>query len=190
MSRTNKTSLGYVVPLSDIPYTSKTIFVKPIIPKPPSTVEDKGKDKINGDDPPTQKLLTIRRSPICHHCGLNWHVRPQCSLLKAQKANVKKEVPRQANYGTRLWPSIKLHGISLFIRLHGIKLQSIWLLTIKTQGIMPHGARLLNISSLSRDLFPPIIVANPRPTNPSTSKSRRRWRMIKTARSYPSGCRA
>jgi hypothetical protein len=30
-----------------------------------------------------------------------WHVRPQCSLLKAQKAKVKKEVPRQANYGTR-----------------------------------------------------------------------------------------
>jgi hypothetical protein len=100
-SRTNKTSLGYVVPLSDIPSTSKTIFVKPIVPKPPPTVEDKGKDKINGDVPPTQKLPTIKRSPICHHCGLNWHVRPQCSLLKAQKANVKKEVRRQANYGTR-----------------------------------------------------------------------------------------
>jgi hypothetical protein len=29
------------------------------------------------------------------------HVHPQCSLLKAQKAKAKKEVPRQAYHGTR-----------------------------------------------------------------------------------------
>jgi hypothetical protein len=39
--------------------------------------------------------------PKCHHCGLSGHVHPQCSLLKAQKAKAKKEVPRQAHYGTR-----------------------------------------------------------------------------------------
>jgi len=55
---------------------------------------------------------------------------------------------------------------------------------------MPHGARLLSIIGLSRDLFLPSKMANPRLTNPSTSKSRRRWRMIKTARSYLFGCRA
>jgi len=100
-SPTDKTGLGYVAPPSDTPSTSKTVFVKLTVPKPPPTIEDKGKDKINGDAPGTQKLPSIRRSPICHHYGLSEHVRPQCSLLKAQKAKVKKEVPRQADHGTR-----------------------------------------------------------------------------------------
>jgi hypothetical protein len=71
---TDKIGLGYVAPSSDIPSTSRTIFVKPIVPKPPPTVVYKGKDKINGDVSVTQKLPTIGRSPICHHCGLNGHV--------------------------------------------------------------------------------------------------------------------
>jgi len=58
---TDKIGLGYVAPSSDIP-------------KPPPTVVYKGKDKINGDVSVTQKLPTIGRSPICHHCGLNGHV--------------------------------------------------------------------------------------------------------------------
>jgi len=92
----DKTGLGYVAPS-----TSKTIFVKPAIPKISPTTEDKGKDKVNDDVPGTQKPHSIKRPPICHHCGLSGHVHPQCSLLKAQKAKVKKEVPRQANHGTR-----------------------------------------------------------------------------------------
>jgi hypothetical protein len=100
-SPTDKTRLGYVAPPSDISSTSKTVFVNPTIPEPPPIIKDKGKDKVNGDVPVTQKLPTIRRSPICHHCGLSGHVQPQCSLLKAQRAKVKKEVPRQANYSTR-----------------------------------------------------------------------------------------
>jgi hypothetical protein len=100
-SPTAKTGLGYVASLSNIPSTSKTAFVKPTVPEPPPTVEDKGKDKINGDDLGTQKPPAIRKSPICHHYGLSGHVRPQCSLLKTQKAKLKKEVPRQANYSTR-----------------------------------------------------------------------------------------
>jgi hypothetical protein len=99
-SLTDKTGLGYVAPSFDTPSTSRTVFVKPAIPEPLPTVEDKGKDKIIGDVLGTQKPLPIRRSPICHHCGLSGHVRPQCSLFKAQKAKAKK-VPRQANYGTR-----------------------------------------------------------------------------------------
>jgi hypothetical protein len=63
--------------------------------------EDKGKDKINDDVPCTKKPHSIRRSPICHHCDPSGHVRPQCSLLKAQKAKAKTEVPRQAYHGTR-----------------------------------------------------------------------------------------
>jgi hypothetical protein len=100
-SPTYKTGLGYVAPTSDAPSISKTVFVKPSVPEPPSTAEDKGKDKANDDVPGTQKPHSIRRPPICHHCGLSGHVRPQCSLLKAQKAKAKKEVPRQADHGTR-----------------------------------------------------------------------------------------
>jgi hypothetical protein len=100
-SPNDKTSLRYVAPSSDAPSTSKTIFVKAAVPEPPPTAEDKGKAKLNDDVPGTQKPHSIRRAPICHHCGLSWHVRPQCPLLKAQKAKAKKEVPQQANNGTR-----------------------------------------------------------------------------------------
>jgi hypothetical protein len=95
-SPTDKICLGYVAPS-----TSKTVFVKPTVLEPPLTVEDKGKDKVNDDVPGTQKPHSIRRPPICHHCGLSGHVHPQCSLLKAQKAKAKKEVPQQADHGTR-----------------------------------------------------------------------------------------
>jgi hypothetical protein len=100
-SPTDKTGLGYVAPSSDAPSTSKTVFVKPAVLEPPPTAEDKGKDKVNDDVPGTKKPHSIRRFPICHHCGLSGNVCPQCSLLKAQKTNAKKEVPRQANHGTR-----------------------------------------------------------------------------------------
>jgi hypothetical protein len=99
-SPTDKTGLGYVAPSSDAPSSSKTVFVKPTVSEPPPIVEDKGKDKVNGDVPGTQEPHSIRRPPICHHYGLSGHVHPQCSLLKAQKAKAKKEVPRQANHGT------------------------------------------------------------------------------------------
>jgi hypothetical protein len=73
-SPTDKTGLGYVAPPSDTPSTSRTVFVKPTVLEPPPTVEDKRKDKIDGDIPGTQKPPSIRKSPICHHCGLNGHV--------------------------------------------------------------------------------------------------------------------
>jgi hypothetical protein len=106
-SPTDKTGLGYVAPSSDPPSTSKAVFVKPAVPEPPPTAKDKGNDKINDDGPGTQKPHSIKRSPICHHYGLSGHVRPQCSLLKAQKAKAKKEVPQQANHGTR--PAAQFH---------------------------------------------------------------------------------
>jgi len=89
---TNKTGLGYVTSTSNIPSTSKTVFVKPTVPEPPTTCMDKGKEVIGGG---------YRWPPICHHCGLSGHIRPQCSLLKAQRSKVKKELPRQATSGTR-----------------------------------------------------------------------------------------
>jgi len=92
-SPTDKIGLVYVAPASDTLFTSKTVFVKPAVPEHLPIAEDKGKDKINDNVPSTQKPHSIIRSPICHHCGLSGHVRPQCSLLKAQKAKAKKEVP-------------------------------------------------------------------------------------------------
>jgi hypothetical protein len=100
-SPTDKTGLWYVAPPSDIPSTFKTVFVKPTVSEPPLTVLDKGKDVIGGDSLVTQKPPTIRRPPICHHCDLSGHIQPRCSLLKAQRSNVKKEVTRQVNFSTR-----------------------------------------------------------------------------------------
>jgi hypothetical protein len=77
-SPTDKTELGYVAFSSNIPSTSKTIFVKPTVLEPPTTYMDKGKEVIGGDVPAiakaTQKPPTIRRPPICHHCGLSGHI--------------------------------------------------------------------------------------------------------------------
>jgi hypothetical protein len=71
---TDKTGLGYVTPPFDIPSTSMTVFVKPIVPKLPLKIVDKGKDVIGGDIPIAQKPFTIRRPLICHYCGLSDHI--------------------------------------------------------------------------------------------------------------------
>jgi hypothetical protein len=105
------------------------MFVKPTVLEPPPTVEDKKKEKVNDDGPGTQEPHSIRRPPICHHCGLSGHVRPQCSLLKAQKAKAKKEMPRLAHYGTRPAASIRLHGIRHLTKhqgMSGLQKQAPW----------------------------------------------------------------
>jgi hypothetical protein len=103
-SPTNKIRLGYVASTSDIPFTSKTVFVKPTVPELPFVCMDKGKELIGWDVPAsakaTQKPPTIRRPPICHHRGLCGHIRPHCSLLKGQRSKVK-ELPRKATSGTK-----------------------------------------------------------------------------------------
>jgi hypothetical protein len=104
-SSTDKIGLWYVASSSNIPSIYKTVFVKPLVPEPPSVCLDNGKEVIGGDVPAsakiTQKPLTIRRPPICHHYGLSGHIRPHFSLLKAQRSKVKKELPRQATSGTK-----------------------------------------------------------------------------------------
>jgi hypothetical protein len=47
-SPTDMIGLGYVTSASDIPSTSKTMFVKPTVPEP---CVDKGKEVIGGDVP-------------------------------------------------------------------------------------------------------------------------------------------
>jgi hypothetical protein len=117
-SPTDKIGLGYVASFSDNPFTSWTVFVKPIVPEAPATVMDKQKKVIGGDIPATveatQKLPTIRRSLICHHCGLSGHIRPQCSILKVQRSNVKKEVPRQNGHPHAGQPTPPLFFIFFF----------------------------------------------------------------------------
>jgi hypothetical protein len=99
---------GYVATSSDTPSTSNMVFVKPIVLELPSIGVDKGKEVIGGDVPvsakATQKSPLTRRPPICHRCGLSGNIRPQCSLLKAQRSKVKKELPRQATFGSRPLP--------------------------------------------------------------------------------------
>jgi hypothetical protein len=49
---TNKTGLRYVPPsTSDIPSTSHTIFMKPVIPESPPSIVDKGKTCMDGEVP-------------------------------------------------------------------------------------------------------------------------------------------
>jgi len=99
----DKIGLGYVTSTSDIPSTSKTVFVMPTVPELPPACMDKGKALIGEDDSvvaeSTQKPPTMRGPPICHHCVMNGHVRPKCPLLKAQRSKIKKEPPRQATSG-------------------------------------------------------------------------------------------
>jgi hypothetical protein len=80
---TDKTKLGYVPPsTSDIPSTSQTIFVKPVIPESPPSIMDKGKTVMDGEVPvisqPSAKLPIRRKPPTCHHCGEPRHIRPNC----------------------------------------------------------------------------------------------------------------
>jgi hypothetical protein len=79
-SPTDKTRLEYIAFSSDIPSTSKIVFVKPTVHKPPTTCIDKGKEVMSGDvlttAKATQKPHTIKRPSICHHYGLNGHIRP------------------------------------------------------------------------------------------------------------------
>jgi hypothetical protein len=115
---------------------------------------------------------------------------PSAPSSKLREQRSRKKCPDKQIMSQDLWLSIRLHGTGLLIMLHGIKHQGIKLLNIKPLGIMNHNARLLSISGLSSDLYLPIIVANPRSTNPSTLKSRRRWRMINTVGSHLFGCKA
>jgi hypothetical protein len=101
----DKIGLEYVASTSDIPYTSKIVFIKPTVPEPPTTCMDKGKEFIGGEvlavAKATQKPPTIRRLPLCHHGGLSGHILPHCSFLKAQRSKVEKDLPRQATFDTR-----------------------------------------------------------------------------------------
>jgi len=56
-SPTDKTSLGYVAPPSDIPSTSMTIFVKPAVQSLPPLLRIKGRTKL-------MEMFRVLRSPL------------------------------------------------------------------------------------------------------------------------------
>jgi hypothetical protein len=43
---------------------------------------------------------TKRSLPICYHCGITGHIRPNCPQLQAQKSKVQKELPTRATSDT------------------------------------------------------------------------------------------
>jgi hypothetical protein len=85
---TDKTGLGYVS-TSDTPSTSKTIFVRPVIPESSPPSMDKGKAVMEGEVPfnpqPLVKLPIRRKSLTCHHCREPGHIRPNCPHRKFQR---------------------------------------------------------------------------------------------------------
>jgi hypothetical protein len=85
---TDKTGLGYV-PSSDTPSTSKTIFVKPVIPDSPPPIVDNGKPVMEGEvhvnSQPLFKLPIKKKPPTGHHCGKLGHIRPKCPHLQVQQ---------------------------------------------------------------------------------------------------------
>jgi hypothetical protein len=71
-SPTDKTGLEYVASTSDIPFTSKIVFVKPSIPEPPPACVDKRNEVIGGDV--SAIAIATQKPPICHHYGLSGHI--------------------------------------------------------------------------------------------------------------------
>jgi hypothetical protein len=113
-SPNDKTGLGYVVSTSDIPFTSKTVFVKPTVPELPPTSVDKGKAIIGGEGLVDAEIInkppTKKSPPICHHCGVSGHIRPRCPQRQGQK-KLSRHTP------SRTGPPICHHyGVSGHIR--------------------------------------------------------------------------
>jgi hypothetical protein len=114
---------------------------------------------------------------------------PSAPFLKHRKKRSRKKCQDKQIMAQDLWPNIRFHDIKVLTRLNGIKLHGIRLL-IKPHGIKLQGSKRLSINGLNKDLFLPIIVANPSSTNPSIPKSHRRWKMIYTVGSHRFGCKA
>jgi hypothetical protein len=71
----DKIGLGYVASTTDIPSTSKTVFVKSTVPEPPLACVDKGKAVIGGEGLVDEEIIkrppTKRSPPTCHHYGVS-----------------------------------------------------------------------------------------------------------------------
>jgi hypothetical protein len=83
--------------VSDTPSTSKTIFVRPAIPKSPLSWVEKGKTVMKGEvadiPQPLAKPSIRRKPPTCHHCGELGHIRPRCPYRQAQR-KLHRQAPK------------------------------------------------------------------------------------------------
>jgi len=139
-SLTDKIGLGYVASTSDIPSTSKTVFVNPTVLEPPTNCVDKGK-------------------------GSNWWRCSSCC-----KGHSKASYQKKASYMPPLWfkwshstlvfPS---QGLSGHIRRSRRSCQD------KLHTTLLHGIKLHSINCNNSDLFLPIKMANTRQTNQGTT---------------------
>jgi hypothetical protein len=112
---TDKTRFGYVAFTSDIPSSSKTVFVKPTVPE----------GEVLTIAQPFQKPPTRRKPHTCHHCGVSGHIRSRCPQRQAQN-----ELSRHASSRSR--PPICHHCGVLFavifdLGVLSIRLQKIYL---------------------------------------------------------------
>jgi hypothetical protein len=80
---------------------------------------------------------------------------PNAHFLKLRDPRSRKGCLSKLHSAPDFWPYIRLPSIWL----HGIRLHS----------TKPHKIRLFNISGINSDLFLPIRMAKPRPTNQGTT---------------------
>jgi len=67
-------------------------------PKKEKDVEEHSKTKYV---PPHRRQLIQKFVLICHHCGLNGHIRPKCPHVLVQRSKVKKELSKKDSASTR-----------------------------------------------------------------------------------------
>jgi hypothetical protein len=72
---------------------------------------------------------------------------PSAPFSKLKERRLRKKCPDKQISAQDLWPSIRLHGIKLIIRLYGIKLQDIRLLNIKPLGTSPKASCPMTLGS-------------------------------------------
>jgi hypothetical protein len=101
-SPTDKTGLEHVASSSNIPSTSKTIFIKPTVPKPPSTCMDKGKEVIGGDI-----LITVNATTVVYVGTFDLFA--HFSRLRDQRSRSCQDKLHPA---LDLWSDIRLHSIN------------------------------------------------------------------------------
>lgn len=98
----DKTDLWYVATInaSNMASTSKTVFVKPLVPKSQNAYKDRGKAimiscKNASISPARPKHSTTRSLPTCHHYGMVGHFRPNCDQLNFSRTWNKKNTPKK-----------------------------------------------------------------------------------------------
>jgi hypothetical protein len=150
-SPNDKTGLGYVASSSDVPSSSKTVFVKPTVQSflPLLKINRRKRlmmmfQALSSLIPLEDLLFTITEVSVGMF-GLS------ASSLKLKRPKPRKKRPDKLIMVLDLHLSIRLCGIRHPIKYHGDKHQGI--------SIKPLGLMLLSLSGLSSGSYQPITVA-------------------------------